>query len=110
MAIGTVGRHAAAWRPLEVALLQQVWLVYVLDRLGVLAHGGGERLESDRSAAELVGDRAEETSIAVVETRVINLEGRERLARDRQRDVAVVPHLGVVADPLEPAVRDARRA
>src|SRR5437773_8090522 len=110
MTVGVFGGDAAARRPLEIALLHQVRLVDVLDRLGVLAQRRRERFEPDRTAGELVHDRREEHAVDGVETLVIDLERGERLARYGERDASIVPDLGEVAHALEPAVRDARRA
>src|SRR5213594_3070681 len=104
--VGALSRHTAAGGALEVALLQQVWLVHVLDRLGVLADRGGEGLQTDRTSAELVGDRAQQAAVALVESGVVHLERGERFARDREGDIAVVSYLRVIPYPFEPAIRD----
>src|SRR5919201_1495571 len=106
--IRAFGRDPRTLRPLQIALLEQVGLVDVLDGLGFLAHRRGERLESDGTAAELLGDGAEEAAVLVVESLVVDLERSEGLARHGKRDDAVVPDLSVVADALQPAVGDAR--
>ena len=110
MAVRVFGGDTTTRRPLEVALLHQVRLVHILDRLRVLAERRRQRFETDRAAGELIDDRSEKRAVHGVEPLVVDLERGERLARDGERHPTVVPHLREVADPLEPAVGDSRRA
>ena len=57
--VGVPGRRddPAARRPLEQAQLEQVRLVDVLERVGLLADRDGQRREADRAAREPLGDR-----------------------------------------------------
>src|SRR5262245_31999315 len=80
-------RHAAARRAVEVALLDQERLVDVLDRAAVLADRRGERVEPDRSAAVLLDERAEQRPVHAVEARFVDLEARQREARELARDL-----------------------
>src|SRR5262249_1377842 len=54
-----LGDDPPARRALEEAELEQVRLVDILDRLGLLAERDRERREPDRAAAELLHDRAQ---------------------------------------------------
>ena len=99
-----------ARRALQEAELEQVRLVHVLDRVGLLAERDRERREPDRAAAELVRDRPQELAVDALEAGLVHLEELERLPRDRERDDARVADLRDVADAAQDAVRDARRA
>ena len=79
-----VGDHAAARRPLEEAELQQVRLVDVLDRVGLLAERDGEGRQPDRPAAELERDRLEELAVDALEPLLVDLEQLQRLAARRR--------------------------
>src|SRR5689334_8432903 len=59
VAVGALGRHPALRGPGEKALLDEIRLVDVLDRVALLPDGRRERVETDRPAAELVDDREE---------------------------------------------------
>ena len=98
-------------RALQEAELEQIGLVDVLDRLGLLAERDGERREPDRAAAELHRrPRASSVAVEPLEPGLVDLEQLERLVGDRDRDHARVAHLGDVADAAQDAVRDPRRA
>ena len=56
VAKGVHRRAAAPRRALEEAALEQVGLVDVLDRVGLLLHGDRERGEADRAAGEALAD------------------------------------------------------
>src|SRR5438067_5467431 len=72
--------RAAARRALDEAELQEIRLVHVLDRVGLLAERDGERRQADRAAVELDDDRAQELARLAVEPEGVHLEERERLA------------------------------
>src|SRR5581483_6936145 len=108
--LSELGDDAAAGRPLQEAELQQVGLVDVLDRLGLLPERDRKRREPNRAAAEPLHDAAEELAVEPLESCAVHLEQGERLLRDGGRDRALVPHLGHVADAAEDPVRDPRRA
>src|SRR5439155_26698287 len=95
---------------LEIPLLQEIRLVHALDRLRGLTDRRSERLEAHGPAAELVGDRTKEAAVAVVETRVVDLERGKGFTRDGEGHLAVVADLGVIADAFQPAIGDPRRA
>src|SRR5579859_5822455 len=101
--------RAAARRALDEAELQQIRLVDVLDRVGLLAERNSERGQADRPAVELHDDRAQELTRLAVEPEGVHLEELERLARDVVRDRTLMAHLRDVAHAPEDAVRHARR-
>ena len=97
-------------RALQEPELQQIRLVDVLDRLGLLAERDGERREPDRAAAEPLDHAAQELAVEALEPDRVDLEQRQRLLGDRGRDDSLVTHLGDVAHAAQDAVRDPRRA
>src|SRR5437773_560937 len=105
------GRRAAApRRAREEALLHQERLVHLLERARVLAHGGGDRLDADGAALELLDDGAQDARVHVVQPELVYVEALQGFERDRGRDLAAGAHLGVVAHALQEPVRDPRRA
>src|SRR4051812_12198650 len=106
---GGGGGHPSARRALEEAALEQVRLVHVLDRVGLLGDGDRERREPDRAALELLADRAQDVAVEPVEPGVVDLEQVERLLGHIAVDASGVPHLREVAHTLQQAVGHARR-
>ena len=70
------------------ALLQQVGLVDVLDRVVLLADRDRERREADRAAGELLADRAQDLAVEAVEPALVDLEQLERRVRGLRGDDA----------------------
>jgi hypothetical protein len=81
-------RHAAARRALQEALLDQVGFEHVLDGVARLADGGGEVVDADRAAAELVDHRRQQLAVHDVEAAVVDVEHQQRQIGDFLRDVA----------------------
>ena len=90
--------------------LQQIRLVDVLDRVGLLAERHRERRQPDGAAAELLDDGAQETPVEPLETDLVDLEHRQRLLGDLGRDDALMAHLGHVAHAAQDPVGDPRRS
>ena len=110
MAVRRGGGHPPARRALEQALLQEVGLVDVLDRVGLLADRVGERRQPDRAAVEAHADRVEQLAVQAVEAEPVDLEQGEGLLGRVGGHDAGQAHLGEVAHPLEQPVGHARRA
>ena len=91
MLVGALRRHPAARGALQEALLQQVGLVEVLERAAILADRGGERLDPRRAAAVDLDQGREDPPVELVEAEVVDLEQRQRLARDRAIDRGRAP-------------------
>ena len=81
MLVAALGQDPAARGPLDQALLEQVGLEDVLDRVGLLADGDREGREPDRPAGELLGDRREQLAVVAVEAGAVDLEQLQGLAR-----------------------------
>ena len=88
-------------------MLEEVGLVDVLDRVGLLADRRREGVHADRPAAELLDDGEEEAPVDLVEAVGVDLEEGEGVAGDGGGDGALGPDLGEVAHPAQEAVGDA---
>jgi hypothetical protein len=87
--VALVREDAALGRPLQVALLDEEGLVDLLQRLGLLADGDGDRAHADRAAAVVLGHDAQHPLVHLVEAGGVDLEeleaGRGHVAGDRRR-------------------------
>src|SRR5712691_546296 len=83
----------AAWRAGEEALLHEERLVHFLERARILAHGGGDGGEPDRSTLELLDDGLQDPAVHVVEPELVHVEPLQRLGGDRRRDLPAGAHL-----------------
>src|SRR6187551_241184 len=91
--VGERGGAAAPLGSLEKSLLDEVRLVYVLQRPRILPHRDGHGAESHRPAAELLDDGGEDARVHVVEAELVHIEAGERRAGDRDGDPSVGPYL-----------------
>ena len=83
-----IGDHATTGCSLQEAELEQVGLVDVLDRVGLLAECDGDRGETDGAAAELEGDRLEELAVDPLEAPLVDLVELERIDRELLETIA----------------------
>ena len=78
------GRRGVATRPRGVRMsrpeLQQVRLVDVLDRVGLLADAHGQGRQADRTAAEAGADGVQDGPVHLVEAQLVHPEQLEALA------------------------------
>ena len=74
MLVGAAGGDAAARGALEESLLDQVGLVEVLERPGVLADRDGQRLDAGGAAVVVLDQRAQDLAVDVVEAELVDLE------------------------------------
>src|SRR6266581_4894844 len=105
--IGQVGCHPSARGPSHEADLDQVRLVHVLDRLGLLRQRYGDGVEPDRAPLELLDQRLEQAAVERLQAEIVDVEHRESGARGLDRRAAVAANLGVVAHAPQQAVCDA---
>ena len=99
-----------ARRAVQEAKLQQVGLDHIHDGVGLLADAGGQRVEPNGPAVELVDQRVEHAAVQVVQPQFVNLEQRQRLVRHLGGDAAIGAHLGIVAQAPQQAQRHTRGA
>ena len=78
-------RDTAARRAIEEPDLDQERLVNVLERVPFFAHGCREAGDTDRAAAELLDDRAQQPPIHFVESVLVDLEQLQRAQRHVMR-------------------------
>ena len=72
--VGAGAGHAAARGALDEALLEQIGLDNVLDRVAGLGDGGGEGVHADRAAAVVLDQGLEEAAVVGVEAGLVDLE------------------------------------
>src|SRR5436190_1083826 len=77
--VRVASRDAAPRRPIQKTDLDQKRFVDVFDRVLLFADRGGDRVEADRTAPELVDDRAEQLAIALVESVLVDAVQLQRL-------------------------------
>src|SRR5258706_14117550 len=65
--VGDLGQHAAAWGALQEALLQQIRLDDLFEHIALVAERRRHRLDPDRAAAVMLGDRAQIAAVHRVE-------------------------------------------
>src|SRR6266700_6149653 len=92
------------------AKLQQVWLVHILDCLGVFTGAGGQRIKAYGTAIELLDDRQQKVAIGLIETDMVDLQCIQCSLSYFPRNHAVGSYLCIVTHSLEQAVHDTRRA
>src|SRR5690606_28306203 len=107
---GGVGGGAAAWGALQEPELQQVGFVHVLDRVGVLAEGGGAGVEPERPACELPDDAAQRPPAGLAGAKGADRALRQRLGGGGERDAAAATELGLAPHALQQLVVAARPA
>src|SRR3984885_5802463 len=106
MRIRAVGGDAAARRPRQKTLLQQVGFVNFLDRVGLFADRRGQALDADRAAVELVDYRAENRTVHLVEARRVDFEQLERAQGNLAREDRRLVDLREIAHAAQKAVDD----
>ena len=110
MLVGTACDAAAAGRARQKALLQQIRLIDILERYGLLADRRRERLETDRSAVVKLDDAAQHPPISRIEPQLVHFEAQQRGIGDFFRDDTISAHLRIIAHALEQTIGDTRRA
>ena len=106
-----VGEHDPAARSArDEGDLHQIRLVHVFNSAAVLAYRRGERVQTDRSAAELVNHRQYDFGVDRVKPQLVNLHFAERMVGNLIVYHALALDLGKVADALQDAVGDTRSA
>ena len=101
--------HASPRCPHDVALLDQIGLQYIFDRVPLLAQRRSQVVDSYRPAIELVDHGQQQTTVEVVEATLVDIEQVQCLVGDHPGNVALPPDLGEVAYPAQQAIGDSRR-
>src|SRR4051794_6488154 len=100
MKVGLAGGDAAARGALDEALLEQIRLVDVLERVLLLGDDDREGRQAYGAAVELLDDRAEDLAVEAVEAFVVDFHEVEGGGGDLRVDGARVADLGEVPDAL----------
>ena len=74
MGVGAGGSDAATRGALQVALLDEVRFDDVFEGAAFFADAGGEGVEADRSAREVVDDDGKQAAVKVVEAEAVDGE------------------------------------
>src|SRR5262249_54052225 len=90
------------------ANFQKIRLHQFRERLGLVVDRRRDGLDTDRTAAIVLDDGGQESSIEPVEAAAVHTLFVERVARDRGRDDAAARHLGVIAHPGQQTIPDPR--
>src|SRR3984957_6691033 len=103
------GEQAAAWRALHEALLDQIGLDDLLDRIARLGQRGGDRLDADRAAAKTKGDGVEIAPVHLVEADRIDVEQAKRAVGDASGDAGGALDNGEIAHAAQQPSGEGRR-
>ena len=104
------GGHPPARGPRDHAGPHQERLAHLLDGGGFFADGDRQRGHPDRSATEAAGQRGQHRPVEPVQAQFVDVVDRQGGLGDIPGDDAVGAHLGVVTDPAQQPVGDARGA
>ena len=108
--IGFGGGDASAGGAGEESELDEEGFVDVFDGFALFARCGGDGLDADGTTREFVDHGGENVSVGRFETEVIDFEEGERFVREFLIYGFDIFGLCVVADALQEAIGDARRA
>ena len=109
MSVRQFGGLTASRCTFDEAFLDQVRLINILYRSGVLAHSGGYGVQTDWSSAELVDDGGQELVIYLVQTEGVDIQGFESILGDVQIHSAIALDLCKVAYTAEQGIGYTRR-
>ncbi len=106
-----IGRqHAPARRALDEALLDEIGLDNVLDRIARLGKTRRDRLDANGPAAEVDRDHVEIAPVELVEAETVHMQPRQRLVGDLLRHGFGPRHFRKVSHAPQQAAGDARCA
>src|SRR6185312_964522 len=110
MLVGLERRDASARGATDEALLQQIRLDDLLQRIARLGERSGKGLDTNRPTVVGLGDAAEIAAVEAIETFGVDLKRGQRLVGERRVNDRGTAHRGEVAHAAEQAPGDARRA
>jgi len=96
MIIGRSGRDSTLWAAVKESKLQQVGFNHIHDGVLLLAHRGGNRVQSHRPPVVLLNDQTQDAPIHVIKAHAIHLQKLQGLPGNLRGDGSVGPDLGVV--------------
>src|SRR5438045_9110123 len=101
MPVGDLGQHAAARGALQEALLQQIGLDDLFEDVALIAERRRHRLDADRAAAVMLGDRAQIAAVQRIEAAMIDFEALQRLFRGRSLEIRSTANPWSMADSVK---------
>lgn len=110
MVAGGAGDLAAAFGAADETDLEEVRLDDVFERIAFFAEGGGDGLDARRPAVIDLDQRPHERPVQVVQSQRVDAFHRQGAVDDVAGQSPRALDLGIVADALEQAVGDTRRA
>src|ERR1700689_714108 len=81
MLVGRRRRGPTARGALDQSLLQQIWLIHILDRVLPPPHRDRQRGQPDRPAGELRADRVQDLAVQAVQSTLVDLQHLQRGVR-----------------------------
>src|SRR5215831_8083052 len=109
MLIGKLSRHTTAWSAIQKANLYQIRLNDLFNRILLLVNRGRKCTHTDRTAFELFNNSEQQLPIHFVQAIRVDFHSIQRVVGDLMRNAAVIIDLGVIANPAQKTIYDARR-
>lgn len=103
-------RDSSPRRPVDKPIFDQIGLIDLLDRPGILADRRRQRIQSHRAAGKLFHDRRQKQTVGLIQTVLIHFQKIQRERGDLPGDLSVIFHLGKIAYPLQETVGKPRGA
>ena len=93
-------RHTSARRPHDQSVHQEIGLIDVFQRPGILPDGGRQSVKSHRPAAELKDHGVQDHPVSCIQSEPVHVQGAQGIIRGFRGDDALIADLGEIADPL----------
>ena len=110
MIVGELRGDASAGCAVQKSNLDEERFVDFLNCIRFFRERCRQRAHSDRPTLILLDDGEQQLAIDLVESMLVDFEHLERGLGSRKVDLPRAAHLGIVADPSQQAIRDARSA
>ncbi len=109
MLVGQFCHHTPSGGALDETLHDEEGLVDLLDGACILTNGGGNGGDAHRTALELVDDGEQDLVVDLVETILVDVQGREGYLRNLGVNLSVAFHLGEISHTAQQGVGDTGR-
>ena len=74
VSIGQVSSNAPFWGAIDETVLDQVWLVNILDRTGIFPYRSGKRIQSDRTSSKLLNHQKQNSAVSRIQSVAVHLQ------------------------------------
>lgn len=108
MGEGFARGDSPARSPTQVALLEQVGLVHILDGVAWLRESGGQRFYTDRTTVVMINDDPEQPPVHHIQSSFIHLQPIAGELNDSPIDGSAALHVRKVSDSSDQSVGDSR--